>query len=99
MSAEVCDTGSCAGPSGGPSLGIRVALCAFMAARVQFDSVGPKFVTARASRTPVSAQPQLGRDPVVPIVIEIRVVISSLGSWHAPFGGVDVASEGLFVYY
>ena len=58
------------------------------------------FVTARASRTPVSAQPQLdGSWTVVPIVIEIRGVVSSLGSWQAPFGGVGVASEGLFVYY
>ena len=57
--AEVCVTGSCAGPSGGPSFGIRVVLCRFVAARVQFDPGGPKFVTARASRTPVSAQPQL----------------------------------------
>ena len=30
-----------------------------MAARVQFDPGGPKFVTTLASRTPVSAQPQL----------------------------------------
>ena len=59
VSPEVCDTGSCAGPSGGPSFGIRVVLCAFMAARVQFDPGGPKFVTAHASRTLVSTQPQL----------------------------------------
>ena len=39
----------------------------------------------------------VGRDPVVRNVIEIRVVVSSLGSWHAPFGGVCVASVGLFV--
>ena len=36
----------------------------------------------------------MGRDPVVPIVTEIRVVVSSLGSWHAPFGGVVVVSVG-----
>ena len=90
MSPEGCVTGSCAGPSVGPSFVIR-------AARVQFDPGGPKFVTTRASRTPVSAPPQL--DPVVPIVIEIRVVVSSLGSWHAPFDGVGVASVGLFVFY
>ena len=59
VSAEVCVTGSCAGPSGGPSFGIQVVLCAFVAARVQFDLGGPKFVTTRASRTLVSAQPQL----------------------------------------
>ena len=39
----------------------------------------------------------VGRDPVVPIVIKIRVIGSSLGSWHATFGGVCVASVGLFV--
>ena len=59
MSAEVCDTRSCAGPSGGSSFEKRVVMCAFMTARVQFDPGGPKFVTTRASRTPVSAQPQL----------------------------------------
>ena len=59
MSAEVCNTGSCAGPSGGPCFDIRVVLCALMTARIQFDSGGPNFVTARASRTPLSAQPQL----------------------------------------
>ena len=31
-SAEVCNTGSCARPSGGPSMDIRVVLCAFMTA-------------------------------------------------------------------
>ena len=38
----------------------------------------------------------VGRDPVVPIVIEIRVVDSSRGSWYAIFGGVCVTSVGLF---
>ena len=52
VSPEGCVTGSCAGPSVGPSFVIR-------AARVQFDPGEPKFVTTRASRTPVSAQPQL----------------------------------------
>ena len=89
--------GAVLGRPGAPVLGYDV-LCAFVAGIVQLDPGGPKFVTARASRTPVSAQPQLD---VVPIVIEIRVVVSSLGSWHAPFGGVGVASVGLvvFVYY
>ena len=36
-------------------------------------------------------------DPVVLVVIEIRVVVSSFGGWRAPFGGVWVASVGLFV--
>ena len=36
-------------------------------------------------------------DPVVLVVIEIRVVVSSFGGWRAPFGGVCVASVGLFV--
>ena len=37
----------------------------------------------------------VGRGPVAPI--EIRVVDSSLGSWHATFGGVCVTSVGFFV--
>ena len=49
---------NCAGPSGGPSFVIRVALFAFVAARVQFDPGGPGFVTAPAYRTPDPAQPQ-----------------------------------------
>ena len=42
VSAKVYVAGSCAGPSGGPSFGIRSVLCAFVAARVQFDPGGPK---------------------------------------------------------
>ena len=94
VSPGVGVTGSCAGPSWGPIFVIRVVLCAFVAAGVQFDPGGPKFVTTLASRTPVSAQLQLD---LMFIVIEIRVVVSSLGSWHAPFGGVCVTSVGLFV--
>ena len=81
VSPEVFVTGSCAGPSGGPSFVIRVVLCAFVAAGVQFDSGGPKFVTTLASRTPVSAQPQLD---VIHLCLwsssEIRVVSLLSGS-------------------
>ena len=72
----------------GPNFVIQVVLCAFVADGVQFDPGGPKFVTTLASRAPVS---------VVLIVIEIQVVVSTLESWHAPFGGVCVASVGQFV--
>ena len=82
VSPEVGVTGSCAGPSGGPSFGIRVALCAFVAARVQFDPGGPKFVTARASRTPVSAQPQLD-------VIQLCLSSSSSG-WLSLLSGAGM---------
>ena len=54
---EVCVAGSCAGPSGGPSF--VIVLFAFVAASVQFDPRVPEFVTTLASRTQVSAQPQL----------------------------------------
>ena len=97
MSAEVCDTGSCAGPSEGPSFEIRVVLCAFMTARAQFDPGGPIFVTARVSRTPISAQPQLD-------VIQLCLTSSGWlcllsGAGMLPSAGVGVASEGLFVSY
>ena len=59
VSPDACVTGTVAGPSGGPSFEIRVALCAFVVAIVQFDPGEPKFVTTLASRTPISAQPQL----------------------------------------
>ena len=60
---EVCarkfvSPGAVLGRPGAPVVGIRVALCAFVAARFQFDPGGPKFVTACVSRTPASAQPQ-----------------------------------------
>ena len=38
---------------------IRVVLFAFVAARVQFDPGGPRFVTTLAYRTPDPALPQL----------------------------------------
>ena len=65
VSPEVCVAGSlghremCLAVRGLPSFVIHVVVCAFVAARVQFDPGGPTFVTTRASRTPVSAQPQL----------------------------------------
>ena len=61
-------------PSGGPSFEILVVLCAFMTARVQFDPGGPKFVTARASRTPVSAQPQLDVIQLCPTSLRSRLL-------------------------
>ena len=98
-SAEVCDTGSCAKPSGGPSFDIRVALCAFMTSRVQFDPGGPQYVTARASRTLVSAQPQLD---------VIQLCLSSSGSgWLSLHSGAGMLPSAVslsiqrdfFVYY
>ena len=60
VSLEVCVAGSWCHRElywtvWGPSFVIRVVLCAFVAAGVQFDPGGPKFVTTLASRTPVSA--------------------------------------------
>ena len=87
--AEVCVTGSCAGPSGGPSFGIRVALCAFVAGRVQFDPGGPIFVTARASRTPVSEQPQLD-------VIQL-CLSSSRSGWLSLLSGAGILPSAVSV--
>ena len=72
---------------------IRV-LFAFVAARVQIYLGGPEFVTTLVVSYTGSCPAAVGRDPVMPIVIEIRVVDSSLWSWHANFGGVCVASVG-----
>ena len=49
--------GAVLGRPGAPNLEIRVVLCAFMTARVQFDQGGPKFVTARGvnGRRPLMA--------------------------------------------
>ena len=82
MSAKVCDTESCAGPSGDPSFGRRVVLCAFMTVRVQFDPGGLTFVTARVSRTPVSAQPQMD-------VIQLRLS-SSRSGWLSLLSGAGM---------
>ena len=67
---------------GRPAFVIRVVLCAFVAARVQFDMGGPKFVTTLASRTPVSAQPQLDMIQLCPS--------SSRSGWSTPHSGAGM---------
>ena len=91
MSPEVCVAGSCAGPSRGPSFVIQVALFAFVAASVQLDPGGTGICDNACVSYTGFCPAAVGRDLVVPIVIEIRVVDFLSGA------GVCVASVGLFV--
>ena len=57
-----------------------------------------RLIFGRLLKVPTMTSPAAaGRDPVIPIIVGIRVVDSSLLCCHANFAGVYVASVGLCV--